>query len=306
MNTYIYEEYLPDTAYKDDLVKIDRFFERYYNDYIEISSSDNDNYLVHHLNDIKNKLYEEEIINKIQKIRKYTREYKFARPVFNSYSQNLAQFLNMNTRDTKSNKIKWRKVLCNTFSFTRILLSVQDFYNIINGKITGDLQLVLGVKDCKGEYIGDILQSVRDEIDNIILLSKKSSDKAVLPVLECSTNVYKRLISIASYNGLHIAGHGNSDFIPFSDSNLKLNKFIDTLSDQTFDFSIFNCCYSYEFLNKNGLNNCNYSVVHKGTVKCANAEQFSNDFYNNYYNGCDVYRSLNNALTLNSSDYILI
>ena len=210
----------------------------------------------------------------------------FIRPIFSSFSTNVSQYAAMEhrERDDRTNAIKFLKVLCSMYCFSRTMVFFRDLQDIQRRR--SDKPVVLAVGTC--EKKGLFYVSIKREIDFIWETACSSKQVCVIPELACSFGVFKSLLRQYDYSIIHVAGHGVYTYeegqgeycLEFLDERKNIAEFQECLSNhQTFQFVVLNCCYSYQFVYENALNNSTYTIVHQDPVDTRVALDLTEEFY---------------------------
>ena len=306
MERPLFLEYISEQPWKEEITAIYDFFEPRITEFNERAYPDNDNDLERYISDVRRSIEENEIIETLTRLRKKTRSYKPIRPILSSFSRNLSDFQS-NSRGAVIDREKLRKVLCSACSAETSLISADEVNEIVDGVRKGKIILYMGVEDKKGS---DISKSIRKEMADLIVRAKKQSkDYAVLPVLECSTDVFRALMGNINFYGIHIAGHGanNPPRIAFSDKLIGIKAFNTIVSDHPREYTLLNCCHSFEFVRSTTVVDTKYIIAHIGELDCSHAEALTKSLYERLMlNGMDFYGAAFCAITSNYGRYRLL
>lgn len=230
-------------------------------------------YLEKRVIEIKNK----SIVDSIKKLNKFCMEndYKILQSLSYSLLTNVKQFVELDS--TLMTPLKWRKIF---YAYLSTMLVVQNIEEIKSARI-GDsskkIILSLGLIDQTSIHL-----NASNEIKKMIDISNQSNNFIVIPVCNCSSRVFSRILKeFSRIDILHIAGHGDEDSIQFSDCDMKYPIFCDTLKkfNHYFDLIFLNCCHTFDFVLKKKVKNSKETIVHNKEVNVGIAIDFATHYY---------------------------
>ncbi len=292
-----YERYLSNTEMENmipQIMSIFDFFEDYFNVFIGmypaiIDGNDEATIFRSFFESTRERLNHDELSWYISQIGEELQRYVFFRPIQSSLSANVNQYLTMRreNRNDKKNAVKFLKVLCSMYCFTRTVVNIQGLYDVKLGRT--QKQVVLAVGTCKKSE--PIYRTIKDEVEAIWETAIHSDQAYVIPELACSFGVFKSLLNEFNYSIVHVAGHGDYDlvenrksyYLEYLDSPVIYSEFISSFS-QVSEYVILNCCFSYSFANGNALPCSNYTIAHQEPVGTNIAKDLAKDFYDFAWN----------------------
>ena len=291
-----YLERLGDNTFKDFIVPIFDFFEKYL---------DNDNTQApDHIDTIQNNMKTQEIRHKIALLLGKLYREKRRMLIYFCWSllTNVHQFEKMdNEVDNDKRMKKWKKCGYSYINLSRNLtydLQIQEQLQKKpeHQKIVLCASMVILEED-------DI--RVNEEIDNIQVHSK-SSTYLVIAIHGCSFDQFKNRIRKNHITHIHIAGHANDTQLEFSDAPVRYKRFCNHIQQLNFhcELLFLNCCKTYEYLQKKSFPHSDNSICHEDDLIPTTALDASYIFYANLFSGLsinDSWNGINNSLGVNNN-----
>lgn len=230
------------------------------------------------------------ILGAVDKLNKFAIENEYLTLKSLSYSllTNLTQFVDENRKFRTATK--WRKIVNSYISVTLVIQELHEIELVRNGKSNKSVIISLGLVDFEDVEI-KVSQEIQKIIDLVRAYNNNNNDFVVVPVYGCTTNIFYTLLrDFPNIKILHIAGHGGianngKGYIQFSDINMKYPAFCNELKKfpQYLDVIFLNCCYSYEFVDKNKVVISNETIAHADKLYDPIAIDFSNHYFSQLF-----------------------
>ena len=279
MNLADYKEYMPQSNISEDALMLFEFFEPLTDEFFKIEKPfDNRNKTEPYFRKVKQSMGQTRssdgpISSAISNLSQKTRNDALSRSIFYSLYQNYKQFIAMNNSRSDIYIRKWIKVLCSAYTATRFAV-VMSILRLENKK--RQLLLATGIVDSFDDP--GTAESVKEEIDYIWCKSFHDKNTLVVPFISCTFYMFQRLMSSKCFTCMHIAGHGNYTHLNFFNEYIDYNQFANCINNDM-EFSLLNCCCTYDFVGRQTIPGCKTTIAHRDTVRNDVALDFTRDFY---------------------------
>jgi len=274
-----YKNYLPQSDISEEALMLFEFFEPITDEFFKIEKPfDNRDVTTPYFRKIEERIgttraSESPISRAISNLSQKTRDDALGRSIFYSLYQNYKQFVAMNNMRSDIYIRKWIKVLCSAYTATRFA-AVMSILRVETKK--KKLLLATGIVDSFDDP--DTAEFVKKEIDYIWGKSFHDKNTLVVPFISCTFYMFEKLMSSKCFTYMHIAGHGNNTYLDFFYEYIDYNRFVSCINNDI-DFSLLNCCCTYDFIARQTIPGCKITIAHRNTVGNQVALDFAQEFY---------------------------
>ena len=273
-----YKEYLVDNSLSEEASLIFEYFEPLTDEFFKIEKPfDNRNETIPYFRKINESIQltsprGSELSRAISTLSQKMKDNDLGRSISYSLYQNYNQFIKMNKTVSNIYIRKWIKLLCSAHAATRFVpLQIALMHN-------SRTKLLLATGIVKESEDPKVAASVKEEVDYIWCKSFHDKKTLVVPFISCTFYLFQRLMTSKKFTSVHIAGHGSNTHLRFFDKNIDYSEFVNCFVNDM-DFSLLNCCCTYDFIGCQRIPGNNITIAHRGEVPDGLAREFTQDFY---------------------------